>query len=880
MTILRKPVLLFLAFLVAAGVGVFLSLNLLAAKRSDEVRQELKNLLGDDVTFASVETGLWDGFGFTVKEFRVADNPLFAATPFVQARELRLGMSFWHLLRGRLVVNSLTFTQPEFQIITNEDGQLNVAALTSRKKELIAFPRLRTGAGERKNSTVSFLITRLKVVDGRIDFIDRSVSSPAELQVKRIDLDLGGLDLAARARIKLAASLAGAPGQDVRIAGEIGPPAPSKDWAQQPVNLEMQFDSLYLPMLARAIPFFRDRIPRELDITGPMHFRANLSGSLQKPRFTDITLKVPFLGSSDYNAVLEGSAELTHRDWGEAPIAGQLTLSAINLAQLRKLPLLRQALAEDFSTNGTINIRSRFAGTWNQLRLGVLLDAEESDMRYPGRMQKLPGQPAQLKAQISAGKGGYVLHSSELRLGDIKVLVSGALTHGPQPRVSVKLGANRSSLRDLEPFVEPLPFDLSGGDVSWDLLVEKDLAAPDTKWQTRGVVNLAQVSLRHKPGGKSVDRLTGSMSFYGRRARANNISFLWGATPVSVALEVAEIAPLRARYALRSDNLVLADLPPLAEYSGFMKSVISRGELSVTDSAPRLQGTLASAGGIFRDIPFTRLQCDIAWSPAGITFKELRLRALGGEIRAGGSLNFVGQTRAISLVPRFDALSLNGILTQWAPQLKDRLDGQLDLRGEFDARGLSDGAPLETLKGTGTALIRRGRIANFNLIAQLFDRGGQADNAPQRLRQNLAAVIERQDTPVQEVKTAFVLEAQRMRTDNLIVSTPEYVITGAGWIGLDGATQWNGLLVFSPNVTRELQREYGAIRYFVDRKGQLAVSFRLDGKLPNIRIRPENRALAQALRWGTWQRGDELTPRGGRGGKTWLPESLDRLLHR
>jgi hypothetical protein len=105
-------------------------------------------------------------------------------------------------------------------------------------------------------------------------------------------------------------------------------------------------------------------------------------------------------------------------------------------------------------------------------------------------------------------------------------------------------------------------------------------------------------------------------------------------------------------------------------------------------------------------------------------------------------------------------------------------------------------------------------------------------------------------------------------------------MSGAGWIGIDGATQWNGLLVFSPSVTRELRREYGAIRYFLDRKGRLAVSFRLDGKLPNIKIRPENRALAQAFRWGTWQRGDDVTGREGRSGKNWLRDSLDRLLNR
>ncbi|MET0691747.1 MAG: DUF748 domain-containing protein, partial [Candidatus Binatia bacterium] len=334
MNISPRRVVVALALLVVAGAAVLFFLSVVAHKRRGEVQQELQKLLGDDASFEAVEASLWGGVGFTARDFRIADNAAFAATPFVQTRELRLGVSLWHLCLGRLVINALTFTQPEFQIITNEDGLLNVTALASRKKELATFPRLRTGSPERRSSSVSFLITRLKVVDGRIDFIDRSISAPAALQIKKIDLDVGGLDLAARAKIKLAASLTEGLGRDLHIEGEMGRPAPGRNWSQQPVNLEMQFDSLYLPTLARAIPFLRDRIPRELDITGPMYLQAKLSGTLQQPRITDITLKVPFLGSSDYNAVLEGKAEFTqNRDWADAAIAGKLTLTAISLSQ-------------------------------------------------------------------------------------------------------------------------------------------------------------------------------------------------------------------------------------------------------------------------------------------------------------------------------------------------------------------------------------------------------------------------------------------------------------------------------------------------------------------------------------------------------------------
>jgi hypothetical protein len=767
------------------------------------------------------------------------------------------------------------------QIITSEDGRLNVTALIRRKKDLIALPGLRTGASEKKSAAVTFLITRLKVVDGRVDFIDRSISAPAELQIKKIDLDVGGLDLSARARLKLAASLTPALGQDVRIEGEIGPPALGRNWAQQPVNLAMQFDSLYLPMLARAMPFFRDRIPRELDITGPMSFHTEVAGTLEQPRFTRITLKVPFLGSSEYNAVLEGKAELTHdHGWGEAAIAGRLALTAISLPQLRKLPLMGQIFSDDFATTGSIDVHTRFEGTWNNLRLGALLDARNSELRYDGRFQKPAGEAAQLRARISGHNGGYVLHPSQLALGEVNVGVSGALTEGHKPRLSVNVTARQSPLDAVEPFLAPAPFEAISGNVDWDLVFEKDLTSSDTRWETRGVFNLDQAALRHKLSDKRIDRINGSVSFSGRRARANNVGFRVGSTPASVALDITEINPLRARYSLRSDNLVLRDLPLFGGRSGFMKNVLSSGELTLAGDARHLQGLLTSSEGTLQAVPYRKLQTDLSWSPAGVNFKDLRLEAFNGKLRAGGSWTVTdGDTHDFWLLPSFEALSLTEVLTQLAPQMKDRFDGRLDLRGEFDASALADGTLWETLKGSGAVRIRNGTIKDFNLITRLFSRaGGQGQTADttQRLAQKLATVTKREHTLVEEIKASVTVEAQRIRTENMLLSTAEYTISGAGWIGFDGAAQGNGQVIFSPFVSRELQREYGAIRYFLDRRGRLAISFRFHGKPPNIRVRPENRALAQALRWSS----DDIGGREERSGSSWLPKSLDRLLHR
>jgi uncharacterized protein involved in outer membrane biogenesis len=881
-----KRALAVLTLLAAAAVAIVLTISVVVHTRRGEVQQELRTLLGHDITFDSMTASLWDGVGFSVTEFRIADNPRFAATPFVHSRELRLGMSIWNLLLGRLVINSLTFIQPEFQIITNEDGFLNVAALVKRNQELTAFPRLRASSTEKSSAPVNFLITRFKVIDGRVEFIDRSVSAPAEMQINNIDLDVGGLDLTARARIKLTASLTEGLGRDLRIEGEMGRPALGKYWSQQPVNLEMQFDYLSLPTLSRAIPFLRDRIPRELDITGPMYLQAKVTGTLQHPQFTSITLKVPLLGSSEYNAIIEGKAKFAElRDWAEAPIAGTLTLNAISLRQLRGLPLLRQNLPATLATEGSMNIQSRFEGSWNQLRMGVLAEADDSDVLYPGWVHKAAGQPARLRAQISRHNGEVALLPSELSLERLNILVSGALTQNQRPRLSLRLRAGQSSLKSLEQYLAPAAFDNVTGNVDWDLAFEKNLASAGSGWETRGVVNLAQVALRHKASGRTIDHLNGSLLFSGQRARAPNLSLRLGSSAVTGSLDIANLNPLIGRYTLRSSDLNLTDIPSFTgSASARMNNVISSGAISVENELPFLRGALSSSEGTFQDTPYRDLQTDIAWSPDRLSFTDLHLGAFEGNLRAMGSWNLsASQAREFRLAPRLKDVNLSMVLSRLAPDLKDRFNGQLDFRGEFDATVPPGATLLQTIKGSATVLIRKGMIKDFNLIARLFDRGSQQEQnakAALRISEHLAAIAQREDTPVEDFKAALTVETQRVRMDNLLFSTPEYVITGTGWMDFDGVTQGNGQLIFSSKLTQELQREYGALRYFVDRKGRLAVVFRLDGKLPNIRIRPENRALAQAFRWGTWQRGDDVMGHEGRSGETWLPDSLEHLLHR
>jgi len=236
------------------------------------------------------------------------------------------------------------------------------------------------------------------------------------------------------------------------------------------------------------------------------------------------------------------------------------------------------------------------------------------------------------------------------------------------------------------------------------------------------------------------------------------------------------------------------------------------------------------------------------------------------------------------LAPHIEAMDVGSFLRKKFPQLKNRIEGQLNFRGQFGLAANNGATIVESLQGSGESVIHQGTIRDFNLLTKIIPGGGDSTSskgAP-RLSESFAELVNRQDTPCETFKASFKVDRQRIRTEDLLLVTPDYTITGAGWVGFDRTTQWNGLLVLSPRITQELQREFKLIRHLLDRRGRLSVSFRAEGRFPKVKVRPENRALAQVLRRGLSSRAGETAPGGKSVDKEeregWLPQALEELL--
>jgi hypothetical protein len=854
MRLSKKSISLAAGTLIIAVLALVYSFNLLAAIRRDLVYDELQSVAGKDVAFDAFEVTLLSGLGFSARNFRIADNPVFAATPLLRAKELRMGVSLLSLMLGRIVINKLTFIEPELQIITNEEGVMNISSLEDRRKQLVDIPKARSSAAKREHSSVNFVVTNFRLKNGRIDFIDRSVRAPAEMQIKRVDMNLRGINPNGRAKMTLAAALSEGLGQDVRVAGYLGPFARGKGWKDQPVEVNVEFDSLFVPLLTRAVPFFRDKIPPELDIAGPLSVRAKLAGLLARPQILDFSVKAPILGSSDYNAVLNGSADLsTTGVWSEAQLNGNLHLSSIDIARLQGTHMFQDLLPIALSGEGEVSIESVIEGTWNTLRLGTIVRARNSELRYGTWLRKPRGTAAEWSSKISRQENRFVIHESLLTLGSSRIKLSGVYEHGSRARLQLRARSDRSDLSEVIELFPAVQALRATGNLHGEILASKSLIG-DSAWNMNGKLEISEAELTHENSSRKIERLSANLLLLGKQARIENAAFRVRSSDLEMKGAVADLAIPTVTLELSSANLHLVDLAdfPVAK-SDRLQNVRLKGKVTLENGTPWLRGTVSSPVGMLQDLPYIDLRSEIIWSAAEISLRDFSFRASNGTWRSRDvSITETGKSQRLELYSQLKAVDLKTLLATKLPAFKDRIEGQLNFQGEFSAEAYNGAMKPGSLEGSGETRVLGGTLKGFNLVALMMSRIGSS-GAPisLQLSPSLAELAKSRDTPFENLDALVILDQGVIRSENLQLSTANYKITAAGWIMTDQVTRWNGMLVMSLRISQELLRENKSLRYLADRSGQINLPFRVEGTLGSLRVRPDTRIIAQIVRRGS-----------------------------
>ena len=183
-------------------------------------------------------------------------------------------------------------------------------------------------------------------------------------------------------------------------------------------------------------------------------------------------------------------------------------------------------------------------------------------------------------------------------------------------------------------------------------------------------------------------------------------------------------------------------------------------------------------------------------------------------------------------------------------------------------------------------MVRDGSLKDFNLVQEVLSKitglPGISSLISSRLPSRYRIIFDRKDTPFDTMEASFTVEKGRIRSDDLLLATPDYSIDGKGWIGFDKTMKWDANLVMSSQFTKELMEEHRNVRYMVDRRGRLSVPFRLEGTLPNVRPKPDIRALTQRITSGLMKKGMErfLGKRKGqnkKGVQDWIQKGMEQL---
>jgi AsmA protein len=230
-----------LLVLLAGAVGFALAnLNRWLERNREWVAAQASTALGREVRFQEVGVSLRSGVSARLGQLSVADDPAWSAEPFLQAREVRVALRLLPALFGRFEVRYVVVDEPQVTVIRTRQG-LNVTTLGGAKAAPATKPPAPAGAsGAPSGLSAALLVSSIEIADGRLRFVDRTASPPAEYVAERLDVEASDVSLTTPVTLKGAAAVMGAKQQNVEVAGTVGPVGGK----EIPVDLTVTLDAV------------------------------------------------------------------------------------------------------------------------------------------------------------------------------------------------------------------------------------------------------------------------------------------------------------------------------------------------------------------------------------------------------------------------------------------------------------------------------------------------------------------------------------------------------------------------------------------------------------------------------------------------------------
>jgi uncharacterized protein involved in outer membrane biogenesis len=244
------------------------------------------------------------------------------------------------------------------------------------------------------------------------------------------------------------------------------------------------------------------------------------------------------------------------------------------------------------------------------------------------------------------------------------------------------------------------------------------------------------------------------------------------------------------------------------------------------------------------------LHLEATLTPISLDVSQLSGRAFEGSFQLTGQypLRHDGEASLKGVLSNIALAQALQLTMSDAPQ---RISGSGQLSVNVRATGATAAAMRASLTGQIAAVARDAVLKDFNLVdetlGKLTDLPKIGELISRNVKPRYAQLFSDPDTRFRTLHATFQIADQRLRTDDLAIEATDYGVRAAGWIGFDRELDLSGTLAMSKAFSRDVVADVKEARYLLDEQQQLAIPFRLRGRIGKARPRPDTAYLAARL---------------------------------
>jgi len=194
----------------------------------------LTDALGRKVTIGNIGLSILSG-AVTVDDVAIADDPAFSRSPFLQAKELKVGVALMPLIFSRkLEVQSFTVTEPKVSLLRSPSGTWNYSSMGNASK---TSSKESSGAG---TSAQALSVERLTITNGTLT-VGTGGAHPRTQTYQNVDFEASDLSYTSQFPFKFSAKAPA--GGTISMDGKAGP-IDSTDTSLTPLDAKVTVHNL------------------------------------------------------------------------------------------------------------------------------------------------------------------------------------------------------------------------------------------------------------------------------------------------------------------------------------------------------------------------------------------------------------------------------------------------------------------------------------------------------------------------------------------------------------------------------------------------------------------------------------------------------------